>query len=156
MALYVLGNFEWHCRKVVFPPAPLPYNYRELCPDFNLAVAEEYAQDYEVPELPQVVFMAMLLNDVVKLGVLSRHGLGVTGVGSWRPVDRKRPVTRMRRRVRGRTAKPPSSDGDEEETEEMADYERENFRWHWRSASCTPRPLPEDYRELCLHFVLSK
>jgi len=60
-------------------------------------MAEEYAQDYEVAELPQVVFMAMLLNDVMKLGVLSRrmnrlskscgvmlfrHGLGIIGVGS--------------------------------------------------------------------------
>ena len=71
MALYMLGNFEWHRREVVFPPAPLPYDYKELCPDFSLAVAEEYAQDYEVPELPQAIFMAMLLNDIVKLGVLS-------------------------------------------------------------------------------------
>ena len=42
------------------------------------------------------------------------------------------------------------------ETEEMADYVRENFRWHWRSALRPLRPLSEDYRELCLHFVLSK
>ena len=31
----------------------------------------EYAHDYEVPELPQVVFMEMLLNDAITLGVLS-------------------------------------------------------------------------------------
>ena len=55
----------------MFPPEPLPYDYRELCPDSDLAMAEEYAQDYEVPELPQVVFIAMLLSDAVKLGVLS-------------------------------------------------------------------------------------
>ena len=35
-------------------------------------MAEEYAQDYEVPKLPLVVFMEMLLNDAVKLNVLSR------------------------------------------------------------------------------------
>ncbi|KAJ8438699.1 hypothetical protein Cgig2_011882 [Carnegiea gigantea] len=50
---------------------PLPYNYRELCPDFDLAVAEEYAQDYEVPKLPQATFYVMLLNDVVRLGIVS-------------------------------------------------------------------------------------
>ena len=61
IALYVMDNFEWYRREVVFPPGPLPYYYKELCPDFDLAVAEEYAQDYEVPELTQMVFMEMLL-----------------------------------------------------------------------------------------------
>ncbi|KAJ8422197.1 hypothetical protein Cgig2_000662 [Carnegiea gigantea] len=45
---------------------------RRLCPDSVLAEVEEYARDYDVPELPQVVFLAMLLNDVVKLIVLRR------------------------------------------------------------------------------------
>ncbi|KAJ8427687.1 hypothetical protein Cgig2_000408 [Carnegiea gigantea] len=47
MALYVLGNFEWY-------------------------LAKEYAREYDLFETPQVVFLAMLLNDAVKLGVL--HG----------------------------------------------------------------------------------
>ena len=42
MALYVLDNFEWYRREVVFPPRPLPYDYEELCPDFNLTVAKEH------------------------------------------------------------------------------------------------------------------
>ncbi|KAJ8421484.1 hypothetical protein Cgig2_014962 [Carnegiea gigantea] len=66
MTLYVLGNFEWYRREVVFPPRLLPTDYEEMCLGFVLAEAEEYARDYEV------VFLAMLLNDVVKLGVL--HG----------------------------------------------------------------------------------
>ncbi|KAJ8436130.1 hypothetical protein Cgig2_001157 [Carnegiea gigantea] len=70
MALYVLGSFEWHRREVVFSLRHLPYDYEELCPSFDLVMAEEYAQDYEAPELPQVVFMVMLLNDAVKLAVL--------------------------------------------------------------------------------------
>ncbi|KAJ8434504.1 hypothetical protein Cgig2_001557 [Carnegiea gigantea] len=70
MALCVLGNFEWYCREVAFPSLPLPFDYKELCPDFVLAKAEEYAQDYEVPQLSQVAFFTMLLNDAVKLGVL--------------------------------------------------------------------------------------
>ncbi|KAJ8420581.1 hypothetical protein Cgig2_010236 [Carnegiea gigantea] len=71
MALYILENFEWYRRNVVFRPGPLSYNYEELCPNFDLVVAEEHGQIYELPKLPQVVFMAMLLNNVVKLGVLS-------------------------------------------------------------------------------------
>ena len=66
MTLYVLGNFEWYCREVAFPPLPLPSDYEDLCPGFDLAMAEEYARDYNLPEMPQVVFLAMLLNDAVK------------------------------------------------------------------------------------------
>ncbi|KAJ8431879.1 hypothetical protein Cgig2_001571 [Carnegiea gigantea] len=71
ITLYILDNFEWYRREVVFPSRPLPYDYKELCSDFDLAVAKEYAQDYEVPELHQVLFMAMPLNDAVRLGMLS-------------------------------------------------------------------------------------
>jgi len=35
-------------------------------------MAEEAAGCFELPELPQVIFYAMLLNEAVKLGVL--HG----------------------------------------------------------------------------------
>ncbi|KAJ8426088.1 LOW QUALITY PROTEIN: hypothetical protein Cgig2_006569 [Carnegiea gigantea] len=182
MGLYILGNFEWYHIEVVFPPGPLPYNYKGLCLDFDLAVAEEYAQDYKVPELPQVVFLAMLLNDAVKLGVLrgwmivswpskrcggmlSRHGCGLTGERAWRPVDIRHLVTRKKRRARGPTTKPPflvvtaRSEGRLattfeacileslfttltmafplfQDAGEMADYVRETFQWHWRSASC--------------------
>ncbi|KAJ8419411.1 hypothetical protein Cgig2_025508 [Carnegiea gigantea] len=52
MAFYVLGNFEWYRREVAFPPLPLPYDYEELCLDFVLAEAEEYARDYEFPSHP--------------------------------------------------------------------------------------------------------
>ncbi|KAJ8433719.1 hypothetical protein Cgig2_004348 [Carnegiea gigantea] len=38
MALYLLENFEWYRREVAFPPLPLPSNYEDLCPDFNLTV----------------------------------------------------------------------------------------------------------------------
>ncbi|KAJ8421005.1 hypothetical protein Cgig2_021764 [Carnegiea gigantea] len=72
MELYALGNFEWYRREAVFPPRPLLYDYEELCPDFDLAMDEEYAQDYKVPKLPQVVFLTILLNDAVKVGVLRR------------------------------------------------------------------------------------
>ena len=41
-----------------------------ICSDFDLAVAEEAARDFFLFETPQVMFCAMLLNDVVKLGML--------------------------------------------------------------------------------------
>ncbi|KAJ8431037.1 hypothetical protein Cgig2_022979 [Carnegiea gigantea] len=104
--------------------------------------------------------------------MLFRRGLGVIGVGSWRPVDRRRPVTRMRRRAQDLTAKPPflvmiaRSEAQLAVTVEACILERERERetqfaaptrvLHWRNASCPPRPLPEDYRELCPHFVLFK
>lgn len=43
MALYVLENFEWYWREVAFPPLPLPTDYQDLCPDFDLAKVEEAA-----------------------------------------------------------------------------------------------------------------
>ena len=76
MALYVLGNFEWYRREVVCPPRPLPYDYEELCPGFVLAATEEYARDYDAPELPYVVFLATFLNNSVKLGVLRGWMIG--------------------------------------------------------------------------------
>ena len=79
MALYVLDNFEWYRKEVVFSSKPLLYDYEELCPDFNLVVAEEHAQIYELLELPQVVLMVLLLNDAVKLGVLSKRMIAVMG-----------------------------------------------------------------------------
>ena len=44
---------------------------------FVLVEAEKYASDYEVPELPKVVFLAMLLNDAMKLGVLRGWMIGI-------------------------------------------------------------------------------
>ncbi|KAJ8432518.1 hypothetical protein Cgig2_001111 [Carnegiea gigantea] len=39
---------------------------------------------------------------------------------------------------------------------EMANYVRETFIWHWRSASHPPRSLPEDFHVLCPHFSLAE
>ncbi|KAJ8432298.1 hypothetical protein Cgig2_019227 [Carnegiea gigantea] len=72
MALYILENFEWYWREVVFPPLPLPYNYRDLFLKFDLVAVEEATGDFHLPQIPQVVFCAMLPNGAMKLGVL--HG----------------------------------------------------------------------------------
>ena len=55
-----------------FSPLSLPKDFRTLCPDFDLAVAERATEFDELLELPQVIFHAMLLNKAGKLGVL--HG----------------------------------------------------------------------------------
>jgi len=36
----------------------------------------------------------------------------------------------------------------------MADFVRESCIWHWRTATHSPRPLPDDYQDLCLCFLL--
>jgi len=41
-------------------------------------------------------------------------------------------------------------------TKEMDAPVQSTFRWHWRSASCPPCPIPEDYRELYPCFTQSK
>ncbi|KAJ8441254.1 LOW QUALITY PROTEIN: hypothetical protein Cgig2_000627 [Carnegiea gigantea] len=76
--------------------------------------------------MPEVVLLAMLLNDIVKLGVLCGWMIGImesafkklqwstfqawgaTGEESWRPADRRHSVTQKEMRARGRTTKPPS------------------------------------------------
>lgn len=70
MAWYVLPNFEWDRRGVSFPPLPLPDDHQALCPDFKLAEAEEATRYFRLPELPQVIFYVMLLNEVARLGML--------------------------------------------------------------------------------------
>ncbi|KAJ8444774.1 hypothetical protein Cgig2_011736 [Carnegiea gigantea] len=77
MVRYVVENFEWYHRGVSFPPLPLPSDYEDLCPDFDLAVAKEATRDFKLPEMPEVVFVMMLLNDAVKLGVLCGWIIGM-------------------------------------------------------------------------------
>ncbi|KAJ8434358.1 hypothetical protein Cgig2_031604 [Carnegiea gigantea] len=54
IALYVLENFEWYRRKVAFHPLPLPSDYGDLCSNFDLAVAEEAARDFDLSVILQV------------------------------------------------------------------------------------------------------
>jgi len=72
MAEYVVRHFAWDRRGAAFPQSPLPKDLQALCPSYELGVAEEAAEDYELPELPQVIFYAMFLNEAERLRVL--HG----------------------------------------------------------------------------------
>ncbi|KAJ8435881.1 LOW QUALITY PROTEIN: hypothetical protein Cgig2_008421 [Carnegiea gigantea] len=180
MALYVLGNFEWYRREVVFPPRPLPYDYEELCWDFELAIAKNAPKTSRSPSCPSNAIMLGVLRGWMMLVMESglkelrwnafQAWMGHNRAGSRRPVDRRHPVTRKRRRARGLTAKPPfivmTTRGEDRlamivkasisSTEEMADHVRETFWWHLRSISCSSCPLPEDYQELCPRFALSE
>jgi len=72
MAEHVVRHFAWDRRRTTFPSSPLLKDFQAFCPSYELAMAEEAAENYEHPELPQVIFYAMLLNEAERLGVL--HG----------------------------------------------------------------------------------
>jgi len=62
MAEYVAYHFEWDRCGAAFLPSLFPKDFQALCPSYELAVAEEAAWRFELFELPQVIFYAMLLN----------------------------------------------------------------------------------------------
>jgi len=70
---FVIRRFQWDRRGEAFPPSSFPKDFQSLCPDFDLAMAEQAVAYYELPELPSAIFYAMLLNEVEELRVL--HGL---------------------------------------------------------------------------------
>ncbi|KAJ8421808.1 hypothetical protein Cgig2_016546 [Carnegiea gigantea] len=72
MADHVRETFNWHLRGAVSPPRPLLENYRDLCLDFIISDAEEAAHDFRIPKIVQAVFYAMVVNQALELGVLSR------------------------------------------------------------------------------------
>ncbi|KAJ8434455.1 hypothetical protein Cgig2_025425 [Carnegiea gigantea] len=111
------------------------------------AMNEFAAEYYELPELPQVIFYAILLNEAEKLGVLHGPRLRSLEVA----------LTELRRgafepwmwlfsdRVYEARFCPKRAG---------LQGERETFIWHWTSASCPPRPLPKDFHVLCPCFSL--
>jgi len=75
IAEYVVRHFTWDRRGAAFPLSPLLKDFQALCLSYELAIAEEAAEDYELPELLQVIFYAKLLTKVERLGVLHRRAL---------------------------------------------------------------------------------
>ncbi|KAJ8423821.1 hypothetical protein Cgig2_017384 [Carnegiea gigantea] len=69
MADYVRESLIWRWRRATCLPHPLPEDYHILCPRFSLLEAEGAAADFELPEMVQAIFYAML-NEAVELGVL--------------------------------------------------------------------------------------
>ncbi|KAJ8434808.1 hypothetical protein Cgig2_033530 [Carnegiea gigantea] len=62
MAEYITCHFAWD-------------RHGALCLSFELTVAKEAAEYYELPELSQVIFYTMLLNEAERLGVVQRRAL---------------------------------------------------------------------------------
>ena len=81
------------------PPCPLPEDYRDLCLGFTLPDAEEAACDFDIPEIIQATFYAILLNNAVELSVVSRDmigdlkstlkGLRLTTFESWLSINKR-------------------------------------------------------------------
>ncbi|KAJ8436722.1 hypothetical protein Cgig2_027393 [Carnegiea gigantea] len=73
MANYVKDTFTWRWRSASRPPRPLPEDFNVLCPCFSLAEAEATAAESELPEIVQATFYAMLLNEMLELGVVHEY-----------------------------------------------------------------------------------
>ena len=72
MVDHVRETFKWHLRATSCPFQPLPDDYRDLCPCFTLLDVEEAARDFDIPEIVQATFYTMVVNDTVRLFVMSR------------------------------------------------------------------------------------
>jgi len=64
----VRESFVWHWRRALRPPRPLPEDFHALYPRFSLFEAEGATVDFELPEMVQVTFYAMLLNEAIEPG----------------------------------------------------------------------------------------
>ncbi|KAJ8439996.1 hypothetical protein Cgig2_022678 [Carnegiea gigantea] len=105
-----------------------------VCPDFDLVVVEKCARDYDLFQIPQVVFLTMLLNDAVKLGVLCGWMIGI--MESQRVAVEHLPGM-------GRV---PRDEGG------VVPWSQDHIRG---KVSYPPRPLPKDHWDLCPSFTLT-
>ncbi|KAJ8431186.1 hypothetical protein Cgig2_010218 [Carnegiea gigantea] len=80
IAYYVRESFIWHWRRATRPPRPLSEDYHVLFPRSSLPKVEGAAADFELPEMMQATFYAMLLNEAIELGVI--HGFMAEGLRS--------------------------------------------------------------------------
>ncbi|KAJ8438046.1 hypothetical protein Cgig2_014175 [Carnegiea gigantea] len=172
MAEYVIHHFAWDRPGVAFPLSPLPKDFQALCLSYELAMAEEAAEDYEIPALSQVIFYAILQNEAERLGVLHRRALrtlkSVLTKLRWNTFKSWvwlygdcifEAWFRMRAAPEEGSGAGQQGKGSEEEpkgegstTEGAASPS--NDEKHWRRALCLPHPLPEDFHTLCPRFSL--
>ncbi|KAJ8447165.1 hypothetical protein Cgig2_022894 [Carnegiea gigantea] len=93
IADFIRESFTWHWRSATRSPPPLSDDYEDLCPRFTRSDAKRAALDFELPEMVQATFYAMLLNDVIELGIVSGfltidlkltlEGLRLTSFEAW-------------------------------------------------------------------------
>ncbi|KAJ8419706.1 hypothetical protein Cgig2_012093 [Carnegiea gigantea] len=88
----VRDTFCWPLRESsALWPNPLLEDYHGLYPGFNLGVATQHAHNSNIPEMVQAIFYAMVLNDVVDLGLVSRLSMDciiwVLQKLDWAPIE---------------------------------------------------------------------
>ncbi|KAJ8429187.1 hypothetical protein Cgig2_028760 [Carnegiea gigantea] len=166
MAEYVAYHFEWDRQG----------DFQALCPSFELAMAEEAAQRFKLPELSQVIFYAMLLNEAERLGVLYEQmplvmELALTELRwstfescVWLNRDRIFEA-RFQAKAEQKEESLRAEIGERKEIE-RAQYSpfvvvfpplyntRKMANFRWRRATCPPHPLSDDYQDLCPCFTL--
>ncbi|KAJ8423630.1 hypothetical protein Cgig2_028489 [Carnegiea gigantea] len=120
----------------------------------SLFVAEQAAEYYELPKLPQVIFYVIFSTRPRSLVALTELRWGAFESWIWLFGDRVYEAQFHPKSGSGkgmRYAFPPIHN-----TREMTNYARETFIWRWRSASRPPRPLPEDFNLLYPCFSLAE
>ncbi|KAJ8436467.1 hypothetical protein Cgig2_000452 [Carnegiea gigantea] len=185
MAPYVAYHFEWDRCGVAFSRLSLPNDFQALCLSYELDVAEEATQCFELPELPQVIFYAMLLNEAERLGVV--HGrmlcimesalteLRLSTFKAWILEARFCEEAEQKKESSNTKGAASPSDNDKQERERTREKGEERelctppSLWRFllfmtqrdgrlregRRATCPPHPLPDDYQDLCSCFTLS-
>ncbi|KAJ8433058.1 LOW QUALITY PROTEIN: hypothetical protein Cgig2_020625 [Carnegiea gigantea] len=77
-AEYIQDHFRWSLRDPTDPgPRSLSSDYHSLCPRFDLKVARRYAHGSHIPEMVQVIFYAMVIDDAAELGLFHRLTMDV-------------------------------------------------------------------------------
>ncbi|KAJ8451980.1 hypothetical protein Cgig2_016561 [Carnegiea gigantea] len=142
---YVRESFIWCWRRAKRPPRPLPEDYHILCLRFSLPEAERVAADFELPEILQVTFYTMLLNEAVELSVVRgfmADGLKSSLVGLNELCQSR--TERSAASVTDHCSGGPSSFGQSGRKLEIK----------WDPSTPGPRSLPSVYHSLCPHFDL--
>ncbi|KAJ8436181.1 hypothetical protein Cgig2_010425 [Carnegiea gigantea] len=157
IAQYVIRNFDWDRRRVSFPLSPLLNDFQALCLSYELAVAEGATWSFELSELPQVIFYAMLLSEAERLGVLHRWTLHiiVSALTELRWSTFEAYVWPNGDQILEAQFWEEAEQEDDSSDAEGAASPSDDGKWQWRSTTCSPRPLPNDYRDLCPRFTLS-
>ncbi|KAJ8428107.1 hypothetical protein Cgig2_025449 [Carnegiea gigantea] len=172
MADYVRESFVWRWRSASRPPRPLLEDFLALCPSFSLSEAEGAAAEFEFLEIVQAIFYAMLLNEVVELGVaheFSTEGLKSALVGvRWSAfkvwmdcVDHALRTAQLQRPTDEVEVRGPL-DGQEEGSEPnsppapSSDEEWPQFCFEFSFDPLDPglQPLTTDYHDRCRRFDL--
>ncbi|KAJ8447869.1 LOW QUALITY PROTEIN: hypothetical protein Cgig2_012004 [Carnegiea gigantea] len=149
-AKYVRYNFRCALMEPLTPgPRPLPPDYRGLCPCFDLGVAMRYAQDSNIPEMVQIIFYAMVVDDAAELGLAQRLTIDYVIAQASRLANPSASPVLAGGPSRGRTTSFPTF----RDTTHVVEYIRDSLCWSVReSSSLRPNLLPLHFVALCPDF----